>query len=41
MEKKENKVEEVQNTSLIEYHEENFLKKIIRKVMNFFKRKNF
>jgi len=39
--KKENKAEEVQETALIEYHEENFLKKIIHKIMNFFKRKNF
>ena len=27
------------NTDLVEYHEENFLKKIIRKIMNLFKRK--
>lgn len=36
-----NKIEEVENTALVEYKEGNFLKRILRKVMNFFKRKNF
>ena len=37
--KKDDKIEEVQSTALIEYHEENFLKKIVRKIMEFFFRK--
>ena len=36
-----NKIEEVENTALVEYKEGNFLKRILRKVMNFSKRKNF
>ena len=34
-----NKTEEVENTALVEYKEENFMKKILKKVMTFFKRK--
>jgi len=37
--KKEDKIEEVQSTALIKYYEENFLKKIVRKIMEIFFRK--
>ena len=37
--KKEDKIEKVQSTALIEYHEENFLKKMVRKIMEIFFRK--